>query len=306
MEDRESIPDPGESRSGAAQRPDVGPSAFFPFGTPCPGCGYTLTGCEPGSCPECGAVTLDLAYPGLVREMTPEERERAEPAGSRVPRWSEVAKRSLLVFQAPLGVAFLLVFVVVVVFPLLRSIEQSRAATHVVVRAGLSSLALFVLMLIGQFVYSWWSHCGTDRRGRAAWTDDLEAGRVEEYHHEVTHAMRVTAADSEWLLLRLRGGHVLRLTAEGQRSVRGGPVLEVCGRLRLVSLPRCHAIVGLEFDGEPIDVPLREDLRPRHGLAEADRPIAGVDRVERVLVTRGAVVPPFAPVAQTRSGKTLG
>ena len=302
MDGQESQPDTGEARSDEQPKPADEPSKFFPFGTPCPGCGYTLTGCVPGSCPECGVVTVDLAHPGVIREITLEERERVALMAPDTGSWRALRYAVYGCLQTQntvLGIIFLVGLISFVIIPILRLADRVVDLWQVVIDSAVRLVGLIVTLAVVQIGLSWWGHRSGVKKNVVAVAGDLEAGRVEVYHYEVTHAMRVEGREGEWLLLRIRGGFVLRVTAEGRKVICGEANLQVCERMRLAILPRSHWVVGLEFEGEPIDVPLREDLRPRYGLAEADQPIVGVDQVERVLITKHAAVPPFAPMAGT-------
>ncbi|MBK7403278.1 MAG: hypothetical protein IPJ41_01260 [Phycisphaerales bacterium] len=172
-----------------------------------------------------------------------------------------------------------------------------RAGAGVLAWSSCLRLAgLVALFLAGQLGYAWirfrryWS-------GReAALRADFAAGRVEEYHLEATNAMGARGGDGAWLLIRLRGGPVLRLTESGQRSLG---VEALARELRLVVLPHSKWALGLSCSGTPIPISSRTDLRCRAWTAQCTDPVAWFGGVEEVVRRRRGAAPPFAATGES-------
>lgn len=291
--------DAGQAIPAADEGPDpVAPERFFAHGAKCPGCGYALEGCPPGACPECGAVAIDLAHDGRIRELTDAERARA--AGARMDwRWRDALGIAVQGMNSVVGSMFLVTVLVFVLLPLLRGIDRRIGAWQMATEAVLRFVALLAILIVVQLALTARRLCVRQRERAAGMEPDLETGRVEEYLLEITHAMRVSAPGGPWLVLRLRGGGVLRLTAEGQRGL-GLPDDAVVRRgASLAMLPRARVAVGLGFDGEPIPTTNRTDLRGRAWIAGAGEPVVSATRVEELVRVGKGCTPPFAPTGES-------
>ena len=266
---------------------------FFALGQSCPWCRYPLQGSTPGICPECGFITVDLAYEGILREMTPIERERAEGGVPPITRGAVLARATQdLNTLAVLGLlAALLLFVVA---PLLaRAGANTRPGPTVVTLAG--GVLIFVVFVAAQFGISWRKLRRDAERRRRGLVEDLERGEVEEFHYQVTHAMQIPSDSGDWLILRLRGGAVLRLTGAGRAAVgmeTGKPVRE---HARVGRTPRSMQVVSFECLGEVVPAPLRPELALQRKQPGPGEPITGAASVAALVRPDRSTSPPFAP-----------
>lgn len=269
-------------------------SRFYPVGTVCPGCGYSMAGCGGTCCPECGGVTADLAYPGVARGISEAERERAAGLGFSLHAWAVLAAARDGTGQL-MGVLVLFGILGFVVWPLLRSVDRMESSVLVVARAAGTGAAVFAACALVHVGTTW----GRVRREvdarRDALAADLARGRVEEYHHELTHAMRIPDGEGECLLLRFHGGFVLGLRPAAQRRLGIGPEGAVGGRVRLSMLPRSRGLVGIEFEGEPTPTSRRPDLRLRRAHPGAGDPVVASRAIGPLVRVPRGTRPAFAP-----------
>jgi hypothetical protein len=111
------------------------PERFYAHGTVCRDCGYSLAGCQVTACPECGAITVDLAYPGIVRDVFEKERRRAEGMTLTTNWWAVLAAAKDGTGQIT-GVLVLIGILAFVVYPLIRSVDRMPSPAWAAVRAA--------------------------------------------------------------------------------------------------------------------------------------------------------------------------
>lgn len=266
-----------------------GVERFFPLGTVCQECGYALYGCVPDTCPECGAVTVDLAAGGCVRAMTPEERARAETVVWRVPR--RIVLTNLTTLSGGTGIAFLVCLVGLVIIPLFRASSGPAGYGGAAIAASWRAVALFVAFAAVYAGSAVWNAWRTTRQRPGGLVEDLASDRVEEYCYDITHAMRVRAAGKSFLLLRLSGG-IIGLSPRGLAMLGDETADHVGSRVRFGYLPRSGTIVSVRADGEPVRITDRDDVMVRWWWRGTPEPLYTLPKADQ-FVTRAKGAPPL-------------
>jgi hypothetical protein len=270
-----------------------GPTRFFPRGAVCARCGYDLRGSEPGTCPECGEVTTDLAADGRVRPLTDEEREIVDRWAAEAPRRPRPADFLNLRDAGLLPLLIVLLVVVLVVFPLFRSVDSPRGVVPALLYGVVRLLALLGVMALAHVGLTFRKFRTRGRQREAALRQDLEGGVVDEHLFPVSHAMRVSGPEEPHLLLKIPNG-VLGLTPRAQRLVRPEVSKSVGERCRIAVLPASGVPVGIVFEGRAVPIAERPDLFALGWWHEGSEPVWSARSAGQLIAMPRGALPAFA------------
>lgn len=237
---------------------------FFPYGTKCPECSYTLGTKVMLVCPECGSPTETLAANGLILEITEQHRSAIPKSVYPKPdRYIDkfIARQTRDIFIPPLVVGVTLW--IISVFTLTRL--GYRPAYEASILAWLFFTALLVgfpISLIAQYIRGSFR----SRQRESAHSDGMKLDRVERYDFELSRALIMSFDGQRWLLIRsiwygqgllylFPPDAIQRLDIDLSKPIGENASLDI--------IPSSRVVVGFETNGK--EIPLRESdsLKPR-------------------------------------------